>query len=132
MNSIVKSRTAGATILLAVLLGSAACGTETVSENGPGSQPGIEARIYPPVSVPTAPVGKSSHERRVCRLRRAPGGPGEGSSGPRFHRAVGTRHPGREQAPGRLARSPLKKDGTDPLGQRSVPSFDVVSGRPRG
>ena len=32
----------------------------------------------------------------------------------------------------RLARSPLKKDGTDPLGQRSVPSFDVVSGRPRG
>jgi len=61
MNSIVKSRTAGATILLAVLLGSAACGTETVSENGPGSQPGIEARIYPPVSVPTTPVGKSSH-----------------------------------------------------------------------
>ena len=61
MNSIVKSRTAGASILLAVLLGSAACGTETVSENGPGSQPGIEARIYPPVSVPTAPVGKSSH-----------------------------------------------------------------------
>ena len=61
MNSIVKSRTAGATILLAVLLGSAACGSETVSENGPGSQPGIEARIYPPVSVPTTPVGKSSH-----------------------------------------------------------------------
>ena len=61
MNSIVKSRTAGASILLAVLLGSAACGTETVSENGPGSQPGIEARIYPPVSVPTTPVGKSSH-----------------------------------------------------------------------
>ena len=29
MNSIVKSRTAGASILLAVLLGSAACGTET-------------------------------------------------------------------------------------------------------
>ena len=62
MNSIVKSRTAGATILLAVLLGSAACGTETVTENGPGTQPGIEARIYPPVSVPTAQVGKSSHE----------------------------------------------------------------------
>ena len=61
MNSIVKSRTAGATILLAVLLGSAACGSETVSENGPGTQPGIEARIYPPVSVPTTPVGKSSH-----------------------------------------------------------------------
>jgi hypothetical protein len=58
MNSIVKSRTAGASILLAVLLGSAACGTETVSENGPGSQPGVEARIYPPVSVPTAPQGE--------------------------------------------------------------------------
>jgi hypothetical protein len=58
MNSIVKSRTAGASILLAVLLGSAACGTETVTENGPGTQPGIEARIYPPVSVPTAPQGE--------------------------------------------------------------------------
>ena len=57
MNSIVKSRTAGATILLAVLLGSAACGSETVSENGPGTQPGVEARIYPPVSVPPAPLG---------------------------------------------------------------------------
>ena len=58
MNSIVKSRTAGASILLAVLLGSAACGTETVTENGPGTQPGVEARIYPPVSVPTTPVGE--------------------------------------------------------------------------
>ena len=58
MNSIDKSRTAAATILLAVLLGSAACGTETVSENGPGTQPGIEARIYPPVSVPPAPLGE--------------------------------------------------------------------------
>ena len=131
MNSIVKSRTAGASILLAVLLGSAACGTETVTENGPGTQPGIEARIYPPVSVPTAPQGEKKGPG-VGRDRRAPGRRGEGSSGPRFHRAVGTRHPGREQAPGRLARSPLKKDGTDPLGQRSVPSFDVVSGRPRG
>ena len=54
MNSTIKS-TAGATILLAVLLGSAACGSETVTENGPGTQPGFEARIYPPVSVPTAP-----------------------------------------------------------------------------
>ena len=131
MNSIVKSRTAGATILLAVLLGSAACGSETVTENGPGTQPGIEARIYPPVSVPTAPLGEKK-VRHVGRDGRAPGGRGEGSSGPRIHRAVGTRHPGREQAPGRLARSPLKKDGTDPLGQRSVPSFLVVSGRPRG
>jgi hypothetical protein len=58
MNSNVKSRTAGATILLAVLLGSAACGSETVTENGPGTQPGFEARIYPPVSVPPAPLGE--------------------------------------------------------------------------
>jgi hypothetical protein len=57
MNSTIKS-TAGATILLAVLLGSAACGSETVNENGPGTQPGIQARIYPPVSVPTTPVGE--------------------------------------------------------------------------
>ena len=57
MNSTIKS-TAGSTILLAVLLGSAACGSETVSENGPGTQPGIEARIYPPVSVPSAPLGE--------------------------------------------------------------------------
>ena len=68
MNSIVKSRTAGATILLAVLLGSAACGTETVSENGPGSQPGIEARIYPPVSVPTTPVGEKKVRMSAERL----------------------------------------------------------------
>jgi hypothetical protein len=57
MNSTIKS-TAGATILLAVLLGSAACGSEVVTENGPGTQPGIEARIYPPVSVPSAPLGE--------------------------------------------------------------------------
>ena len=57
MNSTIKS-TAGATILLAVLLGSAACGSETVTENGPGAEPGTEARIYPPVSVPPAPLGE--------------------------------------------------------------------------
>ena len=131
MNSTIKSRTAGATVLLAVLLGSAACGSETVTENGPGTQPGIEARIYPPVSVPTAPQGEKKGRVSAETAERLAAA-GEGSSGPRFHRAVGTRHPGREQAPGRLARSPLKKDGTDPLGQRSVPSFDVVSGRPRG
>ena len=59
MNTNLKSRTIGATIVLGVLLGSAACGTETVNENDPGTQPGIEARVYPPASVPPAPLGKS-------------------------------------------------------------------------
>jgi hypothetical protein len=63
VNTNLKSRTIGATIVLGVLLGSAACGTETVSESDPGAQPGIEARIYPPASVPPAPLGKSAHGR---------------------------------------------------------------------
>jgi hypothetical protein len=57
MNSKIKNRTLGATALLAVLLGSAACGNETVTDNGIGTQPGSAARIYPPTSVPPAPVG---------------------------------------------------------------------------
>ena len=56
MNSTTKNRTLGATALLAILLGSAACGTETVNE--PSTQPGYEARIYPPTAVPSAPVGE--------------------------------------------------------------------------
>ena len=55
-SSTIKNRTLGATALLAILLGSAACGTETVNE--PGTQPGYEARIYPPTDVPSAPVGE--------------------------------------------------------------------------
>ena len=39
MNSTIKTRTLGATVLLAVLLGSAACGNDTVSETDPGNQP---------------------------------------------------------------------------------------------
>ena len=67
MNSKIKNRTLGATALLAVLLGSAACGNETVTDNGTGTQPGFEARIYPPVvavgrsrsqNVPPAPLGE--------------------------------------------------------------------------
>jgi hypothetical protein len=40
MNSTIKTRTLGSTVLLAVLLGSAACGNDTVSETDPGNQPG--------------------------------------------------------------------------------------------
>jgi hypothetical protein len=63
MNINTRSRALGATALLAVLLGSAACGTDTVSDSDPGTQPGIEARIYPPVSVPPAPVTKGGGGR---------------------------------------------------------------------
>ena len=38
MNNL-KNRTLGAAVLLAVLLGSAACGNDTVSETDPGNQP---------------------------------------------------------------------------------------------
>ena len=58
MNSKIKNRTLGATALLAILLGSAACGNETVPQNDIGTQPGFEARIYPPSSVPEVPYGE--------------------------------------------------------------------------
>jgi hypothetical protein len=58
MNSTIKNRTLGATALLAILFGSAACGNETVTDTGTGTQPGYEARIYPPQSVPQAPLGE--------------------------------------------------------------------------
>jgi hypothetical protein len=49
-----KSRTLGAAALLAVLLGSAACGTETVKETDPGTQPA------PAVETKGAPSGVSA------------------------------------------------------------------------
>jgi len=58
MNSKIKNRTLGATALLAVLLGSAACGNETVTDNETGTQPGFVARNYPPSSVPPVPYGE--------------------------------------------------------------------------
>jgi hypothetical protein len=58
MNSTIQRRTLTATALLAVLLGSAACGSETVTDGGTGTQPGYEARVYPPASVPPAPLGE--------------------------------------------------------------------------
>lgn len=51
MNSTTKNRTFGAVAVFAVLLGSAACGTETVVE--PSTQPGVEGRVYQPNSVPS-------------------------------------------------------------------------------
>ncbi len=58
MNSKIKNRTLGATALLAVLLGSAACGNETVTDNETGTQPGFVARNYPPSSVPPVQYGE--------------------------------------------------------------------------
>ena len=132
MNITIKSRTAGATVLLAVLLGSAACGSETVSGERPRHPARLEARIYPPVSVP---VGLPEVEARAACLPTPP------SARPPRRRLVRTAPPPQRWArgtqvenklQGRLPRPALKKDGTDPLGQRSVPSFVVVSGRPRG
>ena len=58
MNSTIQRRTFTATALLAILLGSAACGSEKVTDGGTGTQPGYEARVYPPASVPPAPLGQ--------------------------------------------------------------------------
>jgi hypothetical protein len=55
MNSKIKNRTLGATALLAVLLGSAACGSETVSD-GPGNQPAAK----PPIAAPKGHGGTSA------------------------------------------------------------------------
>jgi hypothetical protein len=55
MNSF-KNRTLGAAALLAVLLGSAACGNQTVSETDPGNQPAAN----PPAASQNAPRGTSA------------------------------------------------------------------------
>ena len=47
MNSTIQRRTFAATALLAVLLGSAACGTEKVTDGGTGTQPGYRGSRVP-------------------------------------------------------------------------------------
>jgi hypothetical protein len=61
MTSTIKNRTLGATALLAVLLGSAACGTDTVTETDPGTQ----SQVAP---QPKGPGGLSadSAERKAA------------------------------------------------------------------
>jgi hypothetical protein len=56
MNSTIKHRTLGAATLLAVLLGSAACGNDRVLDTDPGNQPAAN----PPVASPYAPSGRSA------------------------------------------------------------------------
>jgi hypothetical protein len=56
MNSTTKNRTLGATALLTVLLVSAACGNDTVSETDPGNQPAAN----PAIASPYAPRGTSA------------------------------------------------------------------------
>jgi hypothetical protein len=45
MNKTIASRAAGATALFAVLLASAACGTETVDQTDPGAPVGKHGRV---------------------------------------------------------------------------------------
>ena len=75
MNSIVKSRTAGATILLAVLLGSAACGTETVNETDPGTQsqvaPAPRPKGHGPISADSAERQAAAEKARLDRASTA-------------------------------------------------------------
>ena len=52
MNISTRTRIFGATATLGTLLALTACGTETVSETDPGTQPVTTSRIYPPTKVP--------------------------------------------------------------------------------
>ena len=68
MNNTTTRRVFVATTLLAVALGAAACGDETIAD--PGTT-GYEARIYPPTSVPAVeyktrgPVSADQAERQA-------------------------------------------------------------------
>jgi hypothetical protein len=63
MTSTIKNRTLGAAALLAVLLGSAACGTDTVSDTDPGNQPAAK-----PATAPSGHYAESadSAERKAA------------------------------------------------------------------
>ena len=69
MNSTIKHRTLGATVLLAVLLGSAACGNETVSETDPGNQPARNDNVHG-----VAWVTLMKHDLSGAESPRRPGG----------------------------------------------------------
>lgn len=74
MNSKARSRTAGATALFALLLGTAACGTATTDTTDPGTQPEAVNGIHPPTSAPdrsTGGVSADSAERRAADQARA-------------------------------------------------------------
>jgi hypothetical protein len=66
MNSKIKNRTLGATALLAVLLGSAACGNETVTDND--TQPGAAAHNVPPAAEGEqhGPISADAAERKAA------------------------------------------------------------------
>jgi hypothetical protein len=63
MNGKFMNRTLGATALLAVLLGSAACGTETVSETDPGTQSAAHPKVHKAGGIGTT---ADSAERRAA------------------------------------------------------------------
>ncbi len=52
MNISTRTRILGATATLGTLLALTACGTETVTETDPGTQPASQSRVYPPMEVP--------------------------------------------------------------------------------
>jgi len=52
MNISTRTRIFGATATLGTLLALTACGTETVVETDPGTQPITQSRPYPPTKLP--------------------------------------------------------------------------------
>ncbi len=94
-----NNRLAGASVLLAVLLGSAACGTETIAE--PSTQPG---RQYQPNSAPSekpsqGPKGYSADalERKAAADKKRQ----DQASTDRWDRSSQYGHPTRKGLPGR-------------------------------
>jgi hypothetical protein len=69
MNISTRTRIAGATAILGMLVAFTACGTETVA---PGTQPAPEARFYPPGKVPgVTPAAKPGPTSADAAERRA-------------------------------------------------------------
>jgi hypothetical protein len=76
MNVSTRTRIIGATAILASLLALSACGTETVTEPDPGTQPATQSRIYPPMQVPVwtpesnpTVLSADAAERRAAALK---------------------------------------------------------------
>ena len=121
----ISTRTiAGATATLALLLVATACGSETVSDTDPGTAP-VANRIYPPTSIPTVPVVTKKGGVSADAAERAAAAEKarqDAASTARWNR--GSQVENKLKHTGYSGRT-VKKDGTDHLGQRSVPSFAV-------
>ena len=72
MNISTRTRIFGATATLGTLLALTACGTETVVETGPGTQPVTQSRVYPPLALPVwTPAPKPGVSSADAAERRA-------------------------------------------------------------